>query len=556
MGKPGRPPKWLLIPLAAVVAAAALIAAVGWGGARSGQNEGTALLTAQAEIGGIVNIVNGSGAVQPVEQYDIVSLVQGDILEDDLEVGQTVTAGDFLYRIDSADALNNIEKLRVALERQQLSYEESLENAEHLTVKAPAAGTVTAVHVQEGDQLGGSAEVATVVSAEQMRATLPFNAEDAQALRVGQEGAVYLEETGESFAAAVSKIAAGSYVTADGAQVSDVEFTFANPGALLPGGTATAQAGGFACQAAGPVDYSAEKIVRSQVSGEVISVPVAVGDRVAAGDTLAVLQNKSTEVSARSGALALQDAQLSLANTEKQMDNYNITSPITGAVVAKSYKAGDTLDSNRTVLAVVADMTSLIFTMNIDELDIRQISVGQEVEVTADAIADRTFQGRVRTIGLMGASSSGVTTYPVEVLIETYEGLLPGMNVSADIVAARAENVLIIPAAAVQRGNLVLAREENRGRDGLGEIVEREGVPAGYIWVRVSTGLTDGDFVEITSGLAEGMEIAYTPAVAASGEQNFMTFNAMPGGAMPTGGGQGGQGGMRPGGAGGVVVRP
>jgi HlyD family secretion protein len=135
------------------------------------------------------------------------------------------------------------------------------------------------------------------------------------------------------------------------------------------------------------------------------------------------------------------------------------------------------------------------------------------------------------------------------------------MNVSADIVAARAENVLIIPAAAVQRGNLVLVSEENRGREGLGEIAEREGTPAGYIWARVSTGLTDGDFVEITSGLTEGMEIAYTPAVVASGDQNFMTFNAMPGGAMPAGGqGPGGQGGgTRQGGQGGgnaVMIRP
>ncbi|MDR1603594.1 MAG: HlyD family efflux transporter periplasmic adaptor subunit [Gracilibacteraceae bacterium] len=540
MGKLRRLPKWVFaLPL---LLAAAILLALGWGNREAAvQGTGAALLSAQAEIGSITNIVNGSGTVQPIEQYDIVSLVQGDILTDSLEIGQSVAAGDFLYRIDSTDAQNNIEKSRVALERQQLSYEESLENAAHLTVTAPFAGTVTAVNVKKGDQAGNNAEVATVVNAAEMLLTLPFNAADARELQVGQEGTVYLEETGESFTAAVRKIASGAYVTADGAQVSEVELVFANPGALLPGNTATAQVGGLACQAAGVVAYSEEKIVRAQVSGEVAEVPVAVGDSVAEGETLAVLTNKSTEVTAQSGALALRDAQLSLANMEKQLDDYNIASPIAGTVIAKSYKAGDTLDSNRTVLAVVADMSSLVFTMNIDELDIRQIAEGQEATVTADAVADKSFQGRVRTIGLMGTSSNGVTTYPVEVVIETYEGLLPGMNVSADIVAARAENVLVIPAAAVQRGNLVLVKEEYGGREGVGETVEREGAPEGYIWVRVSTGLTDGDMVEISAGLVEGAEIIYTPPIDSSGTQNF-TFNVMPGGGggMPPGGGGGG----------------
>jgi HlyD family secretion protein len=416
-----------------------------------------------------------------------------------------------------------------------------LENVAHLTITAPFSGTITAVNVQKGDQAGNNAEVATVVNAERMSLKLPFNAADAQALRTGQEAAVYLEETGESFTAAVSKIATGSYVTAGGGQVCDVELVFDNPGALLPGNTATAQAGGRACQDAGVVAYSEEKIVRAQVTGEVTELFVSVGDRVAAGDVLAVLSNKSAEVSAQSGALSLQDAQLSLANMEKQLDNYNIASPINGTVISKSYKAGDTLDSNRTVLAVVADMSSLIFTMNIDELDIKQISEGQEVEVTADALADRSFRGQVRTIGLMGTSSNGVTTYPVEVVIETYEGLLPGMNVSADIVAAKAENVLIIPAAAVQRGNVVLVKQEYGGREGMGETADREGSPDGYIWVRVTTGLTDGDFVEITSGLIEGAEVLYTPSVNAAGNQNYFVMGGgMPGGGMPGGGAPGG----------------
>jgi HlyD family secretion protein len=304
----------------------------------------------------------------------------------------------------------------------------------------------------------------------------------------------------------------------------------------------------------GTVSYSEEKIVRVQAAGEVVELPAEVGDIVNEGDILAVLQKKSTLVSAESSALSLKDAQLSLTNMQKQLDNYNITSPIAGTVIARSYKAGDTLDSNRTVLAVVADMSSLTFTMDIDELDIRKIEAGQKVAVTADAVPDALFEGVVKTVGLIGVSSSGVTTYPVEVVIETYEGLRPGMNVSADIVAAQARHVLLAPAAAVSRGNVALVKEADAAREGMGERVERNNTPTGYVWVRVTTGLTDGNFIEIQSGLPEGVEVFYTPAVTGSGNQNMMF---MPGVATPGGGAVspgGGAGGNRGGGT--VTVRP
>lgn len=169
------------------------------------------------------------------------------------------------------------------------------------------------------------------------------------------------------------------------------------------------------------------------------------GDAVEQGELLFTLENSSLLVSSQSSALSLENAEISLADSYDALNDYNITAPISGTVIQKDYKAGDTLDSNKTSLAVVADMSSLTFTMQIDELDVQELSEGQRVVVTADAVEGKSFDGVITSIGIIGTSSSGVTTYPVEVVIEEYEGLLPGMNVTAEIITEEVTDTVRIP---------------------------------------------------------------------------------------------------------------
>jgi HlyD family secretion protein len=119
-------------------------------------------------------------------------------------------------------------------------------------------------------------------------------------------------------------------------------------------------------------------------------------------------------------------------------------------------------------MAVIADMSSLVLTINVDELDILSIKVGQTANITADALPGKTFTGTVTSInniGSTGSSSSsssgsgtGVTTYEVQISIPDYGSLLPGMNVNASIVIDSATNVLLIPQQAVMNGGFVLKK--------------------------------------------------------------------------------------------------
>lgn len=163
-------------------------------------------------------------------------------------------------------------------------------------------------------------------------------------------------------------------------------------------------------------------------------------------------------------------------------------------------------------LAVIYDLSYLKLEMNISELDLNKIQEGQAVDITADAIPGQVFTGRVDRVSINGTTTNGFTTYPATILLEDYGGLNPGMNVSADIVVERMKNVLSIPASAVQRGDTVLVPLEGcLSPDGT-SVAD----PSRSAEQTVTLGGSDGEYVEITSGLNEG-DTVLVPAQGAAG---------------------------------------
>lgn len=562
-GKGGRAVRRKLLYAAAVVVLLVLVG-VKLGFGRGTEQTGEPTLTAvQAQRGDIAVSVSGSGTVQPIEQYDVSSLVSGDILEDYVTLGAQVEAGDLLYVIDSSSAENSIKKARIQLEQQQLSYQQEQESIAALTVRAPIGGVISNLYVQEGDSVNNGALLADIVDTSRMEVTLPFHSADVPGIGVGQQATVYLEESGDQLAGIVTAKTSGSTVTELGNMVGYVTIEFDNPGVLSEGVSVTAVAGSVACAQAGQASYADSVEVTAGASGTVTGLSLRQGDAAEQGELLFTLENSSLLVSSQSSALSLENAEISLADSYDALNDYNITAPISGTVIQKDYKAGDTLDSNKTSLAVVADMSSLTFTMQIDELDVQELSEGQRVVVTADAVEGKSFDGVITSIGIIGTSSSGVTTYPVEVVIEEYEGLLPGMNVTAEIITEEVTDTVRIPVAALSRGDLVLVTQEYAQQIGAqqaqeedaaasaqpGEIVTLGTEPQGYVWLKVESGLTDGEYVEITAGLEEGAQV-YVSTSAQSGSESTQSGMGMGdmgmGAGMPAGMPSGDMSGGRP----------
>ncbi len=142
-------------------------------------------------------------------------------------------------------------------------------------------------------------------------------------------------------------------------------------------------------------------------------------------------------------------------------------------------------------------------------------------------------------------TSGGTTTYPVTVRIDDTEVLRPGMNVDAEIVLSSADGVLAIPSLAVNRGDTVSSPPIPQR----GQRLSRR-LREGYVYVQVTTGVSDDSYIEITPGCREGDTVAHLRT--ASSESDSMMMGGMLGGDMSGGMPSGGEcsSGGRPGGGG------
>lgn len=481
----------------------------------------------------------------------------------------------------------SIETARNALEKAQLTYQDSLDTYNDLSVTSPVSGTVSEVFVKEGDEVQAGASIATVYSDKYMKLSLPFNEDDAQQISVGDGATVTVAGTGDEIWGSVTSVSDANVATDNHAIVRYVTIELENPGALTVNDKATAIVSGVASNDVGTFEYITDSTITAKASGTVSQLGIAEKDSVYSGQVIAVLESDSidttlqnalsavedaqisldktirssdgssdstavlnAQLSLNDAKLSLEDSQISLNKAREELDDYTIRAPIDGTVVVKNKKAGDKLEngsassSDSSAMAVIYDLSSLKLQLDVDETEVQQISVGQEVTITADAIEGQTFTGTVTKVGIDGTSSNGVTTYPIDVEITDYGDLLPGMNVTAEIVVAEAKNVLAVPVSSVQRGDVVYVKGEKED--------ENDNAPEGYKSVKVETGINDEDYIEIKSGLTEGQELQGIQASDGMSLEDMMS-GEMPGamgGGAPNGGGGMPAGGGAPSGGG------
>ncbi len=504
----------------------------------------TQYVEAALERRDITNTFSSSGTISAANTYTVKSLVKGTVLTADFEVGDTIEKGTVLYTIDSSDVATSVEKAQLALEQAQRSYDDA---ADAQYIRSVIGGTVASIKVKAGDYVTAGQEIATVRDDSSLLLTLEFPAADASHFAVGQTAQVILNGTFETLSGTVQAVAGTDTISSGNLLVRTVTIAVPNNGSLTTAQAASASINGVSALASARFDYQHQQTVTATTSGTVSAVCVKEGTAVAANT--AIVQLSGTELSrqVQSAADSLLNAQLSMNDTEKQMENYTITSPISGTVIQKNVKAGDTVGTDTAsseALCTIYDLSYLEMTLNVDELEILSIKEGQTVTITADAISDRTFTGVVTSVSAAGTTTGGTTTYPVTIRIDDTGDLLPGMNATAEIEVSSAENALTIPNGAVVRGNYVLVTKDSPSAV---NAVQDMTAPDGYVYVKITTGTSDNDSIEVTGGLQEGDTIAYdADAAEKQNASDSMEFMVGPGGGPS--GGNGGPGGGGPGG--------
>ena len=490
--------KWL-VPVV-VVAAAGAVFLIGGGNKAASRDVTYAETTPTRQD--VSNSLSGTGTLNPANTYTVKSLVDGKILTGGFEEGDKVEEGDVLYTIDSSDASTNLEKASIALQQAQRSYDKTVDLQ---YVRAEVDGTVSSLKVAKGDQVTSGQEVAVIRDSSKMLLNLLFPAADAANFSVGQSADVVLDGTFETLKGTVTAVTGTDELSTGNLLVRTVTIRVNNAGGLTTAQAATASINGVSSIASATFAYQAERTLTALASGTVSAINVQEGDTVSKGDILIELTGDDLTESIQSASESLRSAEISMQNLQDTMSNYTITSPISGTIIEKDAKQGDALTSGST-LCVIYDLSYLEMVINVDELQIGALSVGQKVQLTADAVTDKTYVGTVTRVSMKGSSSGGTTTYPITIRIDNTDGLRPGMNANAEIVVAEANNALVVPNAAVIRGGYVLVSKKSPSA---ANAVEDMDAPEGYVYVKVETGVSDDSYTEIKSGLQEDDTVAY-----------------------------------------------
>ena len=451
------------------------------------------------------NSLSGTGTLNPANTYNVKSLVAGKVLTSTIEEGDIVEEGTVLYTVDASDATTKAEQASITLQQAQRSYDKTVDRQ---YVRAEVAGVVATLKVAKGDEVTSGQEVAVIRDSSKMVLHLEFPAADAAAFSVGQSAEVTLDGTFETLTGTVTAVTGTDTLSTGNLLTRTVTITVRNAGGLTTAQAATATINGVSCIAAKYFEYQAERTLTTLAAGTVTAINVQEGGAVNKDDIVLQISGEDLTEAIQSAAETLRSAELNMDNLQEAMNNYTVTSPISGTIIEKNAKAGDALTAGAD-LCTIYDLSYLVMVINVDELQVSDVSVGQSVQVTADAVPDKTYTGTVTRVSMKGSSNGGTTTYPVTVRIDETEGLRPGMNANAEIVIAEAKNALAVPNAAIVRGGYVLVTKDSPSAANADPDMT---APEGYVYVPVKIGVSDDDYTQIISGVTGNDTVAYDPS--------------------------------------------
>jgi HlyD family secretion protein len=197
--------------------------------------------------------------------------------------------------------------------------------------------------------------------------------------------------------------------------------------------------------------------------------------------------------------LAVDQASISLKNAQVDLGNTKIFAPFNGIVSSVPGQVGAPASNAAPMLTLIND-ARVEFPVQVDESEISKVQLGQKAEVTLDALAGKTFTGKVTRVSPKATVVSNIAVFYVTVTLENKDrALRPGMTAEAEIISREYPNALQVPKRAIQTVSerlyvSVLGADEKTQEN-----------------VRVKTGPDDGANIVISEGLQPGQTVVLPP---------------------------------------------
>lgn len=404
--------KWIYLSVALAVVAIGVVAYRQWAAGR--QSEAETLQTATVERGTVTSSIDAGGTLEVPRSASLAWRTSGTIGAVHVEVGDVVSAGDMLMELSS----DSLDSSIVQAEAELAAAEQALDEI----LAGPSATDLAAAELRLANARDSVHDV------EYNRTVL-------------QQGN---RASGDTIAAARASLVLAQ------AEVDQAEDRYGDVSGNGENDTARASAIIRLVEARQRRD-SAERTLNwylghpSEIEQAQLDAEVATAEA-----ELDAAQESLTELQNGPDAVDLAAARARVANAQDTVDQAHLVAPFDGTVVAVESAEGDLVDSN-TAAVTIADLSHYEVQVSVSELDVENLSVGQEVSLTLDALPGQTFAGRVAYVPLMGTSTQGVVTYPVTVEVDDPDpALRPGMTAAVSIIVERHEGVLVVANRAIQ----------------------------------------------------------------------------------------------------------
>jgi HlyD family secretion protein len=200
----------------------------------------------------------------------------------------------------------------------------------------------------------------------------------------------------------------------------------------------------------------------------------------------------------------VEQSQAVLEQTEEDLRNATIVSPIDGVVLSRDREVGDAassilvMGSGATLLMTLGDLREVYVKGKVDESDIGKVYIGQPARIKVESFKDLGFSGKVTKISPMGIERDNVTTFEVRVSISNESRkLLAAMTANAEIILEECKSVLAIPEGAV------IYKKDKSTEVEIPDSSAKDGKKR----LSVTTGISNGSKIQILKGLSEGQQV-------------------------------------------------
>ena len=461
-----------------------VIGAAGWFGFQqfqqrmAAQDEQPSYETVTVERGSISSTVSATGSIEPEAEVALSFRASGRVEQVLVSVGQPVEAGQLLAQLDVTDASLALEQAEVSLQisRAQLGKLEKPPSDSDI-IAAQANVTVAQASVASAEAALASAQA----SYRQLLAGAPPQSSPSRKPRSARPPSTSARPRAPTTKSSTSPTPAHM---PQAVQLEQNTITYEVAQAQL---VLTQQGADEAQIAAALAQIAQAELGVRQARSNLLVAQDGLNSLIAGADA------EDLEIS----RAQVRQAELSKLQAEVSLNNAMLYAPINSVVSQVNLRQGELYGGSALPAIVLTDLVSFHMTVLVDEIDVRQVQIGQTVRLSLDALPDADITGQVTKVSPTARDVGGVVAYEVEIVPEATDAQLrAGMSATAIITTAKVDNILLVP-------NRYIQLDRESGRAFVQRIVNQ--VPT---LQEIEMGLRNDRFTQVLAGLADADQIA------------------------------------------------